>query len=109
MMLAIAAVLEGSIFGDHCSPISDTTVLSSLSSQCDLLAHVKTQLPYALLAFAVTIGCGYLPIVLFGLHAWWIGVPLGLLIMAVWLLLVGRNPGVDERDINDSPQLQQAP
>ncbi|MDX1578151.1 MAG: Na+/H+ antiporter NhaC family protein, partial [Gemmatimonadota bacterium] len=44
----IAAVLAGSIFGDHCSPISDTTVLSSMASACDHMDHVRTQLPYAL-------------------------------------------------------------
>jgi Na+/H+ antiporter NhaC len=45
---AISSVLAGSIFGDHCSPISDTTVLSSTAAACDHLDHVKTQLPYAL-------------------------------------------------------------
>lgn len=48
--LVIAAVLGGGIFGDHCSPISDTTAVSSIASGCDLLTHVKTQLPYALTA-----------------------------------------------------------
>ncbi|HSM69378.1 MAG TPA: Na+/H+ antiporter NhaC family protein, partial [Xanthomonadales bacterium] len=45
---AIAAVLAGSVWGDHCSPISDTTILSSLASGCDHIEHVRTQLPYAL-------------------------------------------------------------
>ncbi len=44
----ISCVLAGSVLGDHCSPISDTTVLSSLATECDHLAHVKTQLPYAI-------------------------------------------------------------
>ncbi|QEM80149.1 Na+/H+ antiporter NhaC family protein [Halomonas binhaiensis] len=47
MALAIAAVLSGGIFGDHCSPISDTTILSSAGSSCDHIDHVRTQLPYA--------------------------------------------------------------
>lgn len=55
MHLAIAAVLSGGLFGDHCSPISDTTILSANGAQCDLLAHVKTQLPYALMVGCVTI------------------------------------------------------
>ncbi len=55
MHLAIAAVLSGGLFGDHCSPISDTTILSANGARCDLLAHVKTQLPYALMVGAVTI------------------------------------------------------
>lgn len=45
--IAVGAVLSGGLFGDHCSPISDTTILSSTGAQCDLIAHVKTQLPYA--------------------------------------------------------------
>ena len=48
--LVIAAVLGGGVFGDHCSPISDTTAVSSIASGCDLLEHVRTQLPYALTA-----------------------------------------------------------
>ncbi|WNK20199.1 Na+/H+ antiporter NhaC family protein [Halomonas piscis] len=50
LALAIAAVLSGGIFGDHCSPISDTTILSSAGSSCDHIDHVRTQLPYALSA-----------------------------------------------------------
>ncbi len=48
MLNVIATVLSASVLGDHCSPISDTTILSSLASRCDHLAHVRTQLPYAL-------------------------------------------------------------
>ena len=55
MHLAIAAVLSGGLFGDHCSPISDTTILSANGARCDLLEHVKTQLPYALMVGCVTI------------------------------------------------------
>lgn len=51
---AIGAALAGSLFGDHCSPISDSTILASLGASCDHLAHVKTQLPYALLAAAAS-------------------------------------------------------
>ena len=46
--LVLAAILSGGVFGDHCSPISDSTAVSSVASGCDLLEHVKTQLPYAL-------------------------------------------------------------
>lgn len=53
--LVLAAILGGGIFGDHCSPISDTTAVSSLAAGCDLLTHVKTQLPYALVAGLLTI------------------------------------------------------
>jgi Na+/H+ antiporter NhaC len=53
--IVLAAILGGGIFGDHCSPISDTTAISSLAAGCDLLTHVRTQLPYALGVGAVTI------------------------------------------------------
>ncbi len=52
--LVIAAILGGGIFGDHCSPISDTTAVSAIASGCDLLEHVKTQLPYALFGGVLT-------------------------------------------------------
>ncbi len=55
---AIASVLAGAIFGDHCSPISDTTVLSSTASGCDHIDHVRTQLPYALLVGVVGLALG---------------------------------------------------
>ena len=53
--LLLAAVLGGGVFGDHCSPVSDTTAVSSLAAGCDLLEHVRTQLPYALATGALTI------------------------------------------------------
>lgn len=46
--IAVGAVLSGGLFGDHCSPISDTTILSSTGAECDLVEHIKTQLPYAM-------------------------------------------------------------
>jgi len=51
--LVLAAILGGGVFGDHCSPISDTTVVTAMASGCDLLEHVRTQLPYALVAAAL--------------------------------------------------------
>jgi Na+/H+ antiporter NhaC len=60
-MVSVAAVLDGSIFGDHCSPISDTTIMSSAASACDHLAHVRTQLPYSLAVAGLALFAGYLP------------------------------------------------
>lgn len=54
--LAVAAVLGGGIFGDHCSPISDTTIISSMASASDHIDHVRTQLPYALTVASVSVG-----------------------------------------------------
>jgi len=53
--LILAAILGGGVFGDHCSPISDTTAVSAIASGCDLLEHVRTQLPYALVAGGISI------------------------------------------------------
>jgi Na+/H+ antiporter NhaC len=59
-----AAIAGGGVFGDHCSPLSDTTVLSSLGSACDHIDHVKTQLPYTLIAggiaMAFYLGLGFI-------------------------------------------------
>ncbi len=60
-LASVSAVLAGSVFGDHCSPISDTTILSSLASGSDHMDHVRTQLPYAATVGLVAIAVGYLP------------------------------------------------
>ena len=65
----VASVLAGSVMGDHCSPISDTTIMSSLASRCDHLQHVKTQMPYALTVGGVAMLLGVLPTAL-GLPSW---------------------------------------
>ena len=53
--LAIGAVISGGVFGDHCSPISDTTIISSLATDCEVVEHVKTQLPYALISGVIAL------------------------------------------------------
>ena len=58
---SIGAVLAGATFGDHCSPISDTTILSSMASGCNHIDHVRTQIPYALISAGFAILFGYLP------------------------------------------------
>jgi len=60
--LTAAAILDGAIFGDHCSPISDTTVLTSISTGCDHIAHVKTQIPYAVTTMSLSGLFGYLAV-----------------------------------------------
>lgn len=91
MVLTIGSVLEGSIFGDHCSPISDTTVLSSLGTRCDHLHHVQTQIPYALLTMVTATLCGYLPMVLLGPSWWWLSMLLGPAALVAFLLVFGRD------------------
>ena len=88
--ISIGAVLDGAIFGDHCSPISDTTVLSSVASGSDHLDHVRTQAPYAFVTAAVAVLCGYLPSVLL---AWWsfpLALACGLVLIAALLAGLGR-------------------
>jgi len=87
---SIASVLAGSVWGDHCSPISDTTILSSMASGCDHMEHVRTQMPYALLVGVVSIGIGSIPVA-FGLP-WWLGLLLGAALLYTILLLVGKAP-----------------
>ncbi len=87
-LASVGGVLAGAIFGDHCSPISDTTVLSSQASGCDHIAHVRTQLPYALLVGAVSVACGTLPAG-YGFSPWLL-FPVGLLVLGVSLRLIGR-------------------
>ncbi|HLR88085.1 MAG TPA: Na+/H+ antiporter NhaC family protein [Wenzhouxiangella sp.] len=84
----VAAVLSGAVWGDHCSPISDTTILSSMSSQCDHIEHVRTQMPYAILAGMVAMVLGTLPAG-FGLP-WWVCLPAGTLALVVFVRLLGR-------------------
>ncbi len=88
LIASVGSVLAGAIFGDHCSPISDTTVLSSQASGCDHIAHVRTQLPYALFVGAFSVLFGTLPIG-WGVSVW-IMLPVGLAAMIASFLVVGR-------------------
>ena len=89
-ILAAAAVLDGAIFGDHCSPISDTTVMASIASSCDHMDHVKTQLPYALTTMSVAGIFGYLGTAL--IYPGWVGLVFGLITIPIILLAIGKNP-----------------
>lgn len=86
---AVGSVLAGAVFGDHCSPISDTTVLSALASECSLESHVWTQMPYALVTAVVSVVCGE---VLCRYSGWpaWVGLLAGSALLLVILLVFGR-------------------
>lgn len=88
---SISSVMAGAVFGDHCSPISDTTVLSSMSSACDLIDHVRTQLPYALVVAVVALIVGELPAAFEWIHPVW-GLLAGLVILYAILKYFGRDP-----------------
>ena len=92
MIVNISGVLTGAIFGDHCSPISDTTILSSMGAGCDHIEHVKTQMPYALSVGAIAVVAGYLPVAL-GLSVW-IALPMGLAV--TWALVRFAGKKVEE-------------
>ncbi|CAN5726670.1 Na+/H+ antiporter NhaC family protein [soil metagenome] len=83
-----SSVLAGSIFGDHCSPISDTSVMSSMASACDHMDHVRTQLPYALVVAAVGMAVGDIPTA-YGLSPW-VSLAIGVVILWLALRFFGR-------------------
>ena len=88
-ILAAAAVLDGAIFGDHCSPISDTTVMSSLATSCDHLDHVRTQFPYALTTMGIAALAGYVGATFF--YPVWCALLIGLAMIPAILIVFGRN------------------
>ncbi len=85
---SVACVLAGAVWGDHCSPISDTTVLSSIASGCNHIEHVRTQLPYAVLVGVVAILFGSIPGG-FGLPPW-ISLLVGVAVLYAVLKIFGR-------------------
>jgi Na+/H+ antiporter NhaC len=100
---AVSAVLAGAVWGDHCSPISDTTILSSLATQCDHIDHVRTQLPYALLVGGVAIALGTLPAG-FGVP-WWVCLPVAAAVLLAVLYAVGKPVGEPVREGVEPPAL----
>lgn len=80
----VSTVIAGSVFGDHCSPISDTTILSSLASSCNHIQHVRTQLPYALVVAGICGILGTLPVAALGISPWLI---FPLLIFLSWIII----------------------
>ena len=91
-VLTAAAVLDGAIFGDHCSPISDTTLLSSIAAACDHMDHVRTQILYALTAMVAAAALGYAGSAY--LYSSWVGLLLGGLVVGALVRLAGRDPEV---------------
>ena len=90
LFLVGAAVLDGAIFGDHCSLISDTTVMSSIACGCDHLEHVRTQMPYSLLAMGVAATTGYTLVAWTGTAGWWLSYPLGFILLYLIVRWRGR-------------------
>ena len=84
---SVSCVLAGAVWGDHCSPISDTTILSSMASGCDHIDHVRTQLPYAMSVGLVALLLGTLPAG-FG-FPWWVSILVGAVVLSTALRLFG--------------------
>ena len=91
---SVSAVLGGSVWGDHCSPISDTTILSSIATQCDHVEHVNTQLPYAMIVGTISI-LGMAGILVVGIP-WWIIYPVGLVAIIAIIYKFGKIPNPEE-------------
>lgn len=90
-IVCVAACMAGAVCGDHCSPISDTTIMSSAGAQCEHVNHVSTQLPYAMTCAAVSAGA-YLIAGVFAVHniPSVIALPFGLLLMILVTMALGR-------------------
>ena len=88
IIATIGAVLTGAVFGDHCSPISDTTILSSMAAGSDHVDHVKTQIPYASIAAGVALVFGFIPAGL-GLSPW-ISLLVGFVVIFFIVRMVGK-------------------
>lgn len=94
LLNTVSVVLAASVFGDHCSPISDTTILSSLSSNCDHISHVRTQLPYALSVGLVSLFCGGV-LFAFGVP-WYLLYLIGFIFIFGILSVFGKNLDLNE-------------
>jgi Na+/H+ antiporter NhaC len=97
IIASIGAVLTGAVFGDHCSPISDTTILSSMASGADHISHVKTQIPYAVTAALVAGIVGFVPAG-YGIPVWLL-LPVGIAV----LVLIVRVLGKRAQDLDKAP------
>ena len=93
LIATIAGVLAGATFGDHCSPISDTTIMSSMASGCDHIEHVRTQIPYAVVTAAISIFLGTIPAA-YGINPWLLNL-IGVIACFAVVRFVGK-PVVEE-------------
>ena len=85
MIISMSACMAGAVCGDHCSPISDTTIMASAGAQCDHVTHVSTQLPYAIVAAAVS----FVTYIVAGfVKTAWIALPVGIVLMLIVLFVI---------------------
>lgn len=93
LTITVAATLAGAVCGDHCSPISDTTIMASAGAQCDHINHVSTQLPYAMVVAAVS-AVNYILAAL--IQNWLINLPIAIICMVVVVLVIRKAYGDKE-------------
>lgn len=95
MIISISACMAGAVCGDHCSPISDTTIMASAGAQCNHVNHVSTQLPYAITAAAVS----FVTYIVAGFtQSAWISLPFGIILMLAILLIIKKNNGKSQTE-----------
>ena len=94
VVVCTSGVLTGAIFGDHCSPISDTTILSSMGTSCNHIDHVGTQIYYSMFVAIIAIVFGYIPAG-FGVQ-WYFCIPVAVVVMYVGLRLLGEKVEFEE-------------
>ena len=88
--VGISACLAGAVCGDHCSPISDTTIMSSAGAHCNHINHVETQLPYAITVACISFICYILAGLLEKMGAMWLSLPLGVILVVVFLFFMKK-------------------
>lgn len=99
IVISAGAVLTGAIFGDHCSPISDTTILSSMGAGVNHLDHVQTQMPYAIAVGIIAVIFGFLPAGL-GISIWII-LPVAILVTIAFVYFFGKSVEEPEAQMSE--------
>ena len=103
MIISISACMAGAVCGDHCSPISDTTIMASAGAQCEHVNHVTTQLPYAVTAAAVS----FISYIIAGfVQSAWIALPIAIALMVVTMFVIRAANGVLKGEGTDVPKMR---
>lgn len=90
LLQSIAAILSGAIFGDHCSPNFDTTILTSYACQISVIDHVETQLPYTILVGIISLITCFIPVATNSFYTSYIAIPVGIFLITIAILLFGH-------------------
>ena len=87
LLISISACLAGAVCGDHCSPISDTTIMSSAGAKCNHIDHVSTQMPYAMTCAVIS----FVTYLIAGVtRSAWIALPAGVILTVAFCIFMGR-------------------